>query len=40
MLIFGTVWGKSENMSIDDLIKYLDLEIHLAGGLFFRARYS
>jgi hypothetical protein len=33
-------WGQSQDLSVDELIKHLDLEPHPAGGLFFRQTYK
>ncbi len=40
LLFIGLAWGQSQDFSIDELIKYLDLEPHPSGGLFFRQTYK
>ena len=39
-LFIGLAWGQSQDFSIDELIKYLDLEPHLSGVLIFRNTYK
>ena len=40
LLFIGLAWGQSQDLSVDELIKHLDLEPHPAGGLFFRQTYK
>mgnify|MGYP001463350253 CR=1 FL=1 len=40
ILFICAVWGQAQNLSVDELIKYLNLEPHPAGGLFFRQTYK
>mgnify|MGYP001480618514 CR=1 FL=1 len=40
LLFIGLACGKSQNLSVDELIKHLDLAPHPAGGLFFRQTYK
>ena len=34
LLFIGMAWGQSQDLSVDELIKHLDLEPHPAGGFF------
>ncbi len=40
LLFIGLAWGQSQDLSVDELIKHLDLVPHPAGGLFFRQTYK
>ena len=40
LLFIGLARGQSEDLSVNELIKHLDLDPHPAGGLYFRQTYK